>query len=100
MGFFKKYIEQLAATSAVDNNATSDEDILRQAIIAELDAVSLYEQLARSATNKNIKKVLLDVAKEEKVHAGEFQALLEQLDKQHKPSLEDGKAEVKKLIGK
>jgi hypothetical protein len=38
--------------------------------------VNLYEQLANMTDNANLKAILLDVAKEEKTHAGEFQALL------------------------
>ena len=53
-----------------------DKEILRVGIIAELDAVSLYEQLAATTENENIKKILLDIAKEEKTHMGEFQTLL------------------------
>ena len=52
-----------------------DVEILRLAIIAELDAINLYEQLAASASNKDLKTRLLHVAKEEKTHVGEFQAL-------------------------
>ncbi|MEM3609191.1 MAG: ferritin family protein, partial [Candidatus Bathyarchaeia archaeon] len=52
-----------------------DREILRVAIIAELDAVSLYEQLAAVTKNETIKKVLFEVAREEKTHVGEFQAL-------------------------
>jgi len=53
-----------------------DREILRLAIIAELDAVSLYEQLAAATENEAIRKVLLDVASEEKTNVGEFQTLL------------------------
>ena len=53
-----------------------DNEILRVGIIAELDAINLYEQLAAIAQNDDIKKILLDIAKEEKTHVGEFQALL------------------------
>jgi len=53
-----------------------DREILRVGVIAELDAVNLYEQLAAMTENENIKKILLDIAKEEKTHVGEFQALL------------------------
>ena len=49
-----------------------DREIVRVGIIAELDAINLYEQLASMATDKNIKKILLDIAKEEKTHMGEF----------------------------
>ena len=44
----------------------TDREILRLAIIAELDAVSLYEQLAGATDNETIREVLLDVAREEK----------------------------------
>ena len=57
-----------------------DKEIMRIALIAELDAISLYEQLAAMTKNETLKKILLDVAKEEKTHAGEFLALLLKLD--------------------
>jgi len=71
-----------------------DNEILRVGIIAELDAVNLYEQLAATAKDPAIKERLLDIAKEEKVHMGEFQALLLKLDKEQVKGLEDGKGEV------
>ena len=76
-----------------------DKQILRVGIIAELDAVSLYEQLASKANDERIKKVLLDIAKEEKTHVGEFLALLLELDKQQKEELEKGREEIEELIG-
>jgi rubrerythrin len=39
-----------------------DKEILRAAIIAELDAVNLYEQMAALTKNKHVKMVLLDIA--------------------------------------
>jgi len=74
-----------------------DKEILRVGIIAELDAVSLYEQLAAMTENGNIKKVLLDIAKEEKTHVGEFQELLLKLDQEQVQELEEGKREVDEL---
>jgi len=53
-----------------------DKDILRVGIIAEMDAVTLYEQMAVKAQDKNVKAALLGIAKEEKTHIGEFQRLL------------------------
>ncbi|NCN86495.1 rubrerythrin [archaeon] len=79
---------------------TTDKEILRLAMIAELDAVSLYEQLSANTTNKKIKKVLIDIAKEEKTHVGEFQALLLELDKEQEKELDKGKKEVKELTEK
>ena len=74
-----------------------DNEILRAAIIAELDAVNLYEQMAALTENKQMKKILLDIAKEEKTHVGEFQALLLTTDKQQEKELAEGKKEVEEL---
>ena len=76
-----------------------DREILRAGIIAELDAVSFYEQMVAMTKNKYIKKVLLDIAKEEKTHVGEFQALLLKIDKEQVKELKEGKKEVNELIG-
>ena len=82
------------------SQANLDKEILRAAIIAELDAVSLYEQLASMTQNDHIKQVLLDVAKEEKTHVGEFQTMLLRLDSQQKDELAHGEEEVEELVGK
>lgn len=74
-----------------------DMEILRAAIIAELDAVNLYEQLASATENAELKKVLLEVAREEKTHVGEFQAFLLKIDKEQVEELEKGKKEVEGL---
>ena len=74
-----------------------NKEILRAAIIAELDAVTLYEQMAALTENKHIKTILLDIAKEEKTHVGEFQALLLMNDKQQEKELAEGKKEVEEL---
>lgn len=76
-----------------------DKEILRAAIIAELDAVNLYEQMAAVARDKDIKAVLLEVAREEKTHVGEFQAMLLRLDKEQVKELEKGKKEVDEITG-
>ncbi|MCX8016175.1 MAG: rubrerythrin [Patescibacteria group bacterium] len=75
-----------------------DKEILRVGMIAELDAINLYEQLAAITENEDIKKVLLDIAKEEKTHVGEFQTLLFEQDLEQKEELEKGKEEVEELI--
>jgi len=76
-----------------------DREILRAGIIAELDAINLYEQMAAMAQNEDIKKVLLDIAREEKTHMGEFQALLLKEDKEQVKELEAGRKEVEEEIG-
>ena len=75
-----------------------DIEILRAGIIAELDAINLYEQMAAMAQDENIKKILLDIAKEEKTHVGEFQTLLLNRDKEQVKELEAGKEEVKEEV--
>ena len=75
-----------------------DKEILRAAIIAELDAINLYEQMAGMTRNANIRKVLLDIAREEKTHVGEFQTLLLIEDKEQFQELEEGKNEVQELL--
>ena len=74
-----------------------DKEILRFGIIAELDAINLYEQLAAKTKNEKIKEVFLDIAKEEKTHVGEFQAMLLELDKEQVEELEEGKKEVEEM---
>ena len=77
-----------------------DKEILRAAVIAEFDAISLYEQMAALAQNQDIKRILLDVAKEEKTHVGEFHALLLANDAEQVKELAAGKKEVEKELKK
>ncbi len=77
-----------------------NKEILRAAIIAELDAVNLYEQMAALTDNEDIRRVLLDIAKEEKTHVGEFQTLLLRLDAEQVEELAHGKEEVEEITGK
>ena len=80
------------------NKEDLDKEILRAGIIAELDAINLYEQMAALTKNEHIKEILLDIAKEEKTHVGEFQALLLKHDKEQVEELEEGKEEVEELL--
>jgi rubrerythrin len=77
-----------------------DRELLRISIMAELDAVSLYEQMANITENEDLKAVLLDVAQEEKTHVGEFQTMLLRLDEEQVKELEKGKKEVEELTEK
>jgi rubrerythrin len=58
----------------------------------------LYEQLAAMAEREEVKKVLLDIAKEEKTHMGEFQTLLLKEDKEQVEELEHGREEVEEML--
>ena len=75
-----------------------NKEILRAAIIAELDAINLYEQMADLTDNQNLKDVLLDVEKEEKTHVGEFHTMLLKEDQEQVEELEAGKKEVEEDI--
>jgi rubrerythrin len=75
-----------------------DREILRAGIIAELDAINLYEQMAAMTQRKDIKAILMDIAKEEKTHVGEFQTMLLRIDKEQQRELEEGKKEVEEII--
>jgi rubrerythrin len=73
-----------------------DKQVLRAAILAEIDAINLYEQMAAVVKNKKVRETLLDVAREEKTHIGEFQALLLELDPEYERELKAGEKEVQK----
>ena len=52
---------------------------IRFSISAEYEAIQFYMQLAESTNSKRAVAVLVDVADEERVHAGEFLKLLYEL---------------------
>jgi Rubrerythrin len=68
---------------------------LRQAHAAEGEAVHLYETLAQHTDNQLVVKVLKDIAREEQVHLGEIQQLIDQLDKNEVAAQSEGRQEVK-----
>ena len=76
-----------------------EKEVLRAAIIAELDAINLYEQMAAMVNDKGIKAVLKDVADEEKTHVGEFLTLLLKLDEKQVKEMEKGRKEVEEILG-
>ena len=80
------------------NTGIDEKAMLRLAIIAELDATSLYKQMAANTKDSRLKTIFLDVAKEEKTHVGEVTALLEILDLEQKAETENGKKEVEDKI--
>ena len=70
-------------------------DALRLALIAEIDAITLYTQLARRISDPLVKKVFLAVANEEKEHMGEFFSLLKKCDPSLAEMMKRGEEEVK-----
>jgi len=91
------WLQELLSVNPLEVDKDSDKEILRLSIISELDAINLYEQFSNKVKDSELKKVLLDIAKEEKTHVGEFQALLEKIDLEHTRELKSGAKEVEKL---
>jgi rubrerythrin len=76
-----------------------NKEIVRTGLIAEFDAINLYEQLSAMTDDAGLKKVFADIAKEEKTHVGEFQALLLKLDAEQTSEMKKGGDEVDELTG-
>jgi rubrerythrin len=93
-------LSQLPADFTKVDKAHLNQEILRAAIIAELDAINFYEQMAALATEPDIKMVLLDIAREEKTHVMEFQTMLLRFDAEQVKEIEHAKKEIKELTGK
>lgn len=72
---------------------------LRQDLAAEEEAASLYDAHAAMCDDEQVKKVILEIADEERVHIGEFQELIERLSKEEKDLIQKGRDEVKDTIG-
>jgi len=73
---------------------------VRLMVAAEYEAVQLYTQLAESIDNELAREVLLDIADEERVHAGEFLRLLQELVPDEPDFYAKGAAEVEAEIAK
>lgn len=88
---------ELLSKNPVDLYPTDDKEILQLAIVAEFDAVSLYQQLASKTKNPIVKKILLNIAREEKTHIGEFQELLKRIDVEYSNELISGAQEINEI---
>ncbi|WP_410510307.1 ferritin family protein [Methanosarcina hadiensis] len=75
---FSETLADLENTSQKD----LDKEILRAAMIAELDAINLYEQMSNLTKNEEIRIILLDIARQEKIHVAMFETVLLQTDKE------------------
>jgi rubrerythrin len=85
-----------------DRKLTHEELVraIRFMIAAEYEAIQLYQQTAESTDNELAREVLMDIANEEKEHAGEFLRLLRELDPQEEKFYQEGYAEVEEMIDK
>lgn len=71
---------------------------VRQSIIAEQDAVALYESFANLTENEQARSVFQSIADEEKVHVGEFERLLTFIKPNEPAFREDGRKEADDLM--
>ena len=87
---------------ALDRKLTHVELVrsIRFMIAAEYEAVQLYQQTAESTDNALAKEVLIDIANEEKEHAGEFLRLLRELEPDEEKFYKEGYEEVEEMIAK
>ena len=82
-----------------DRKLTQEELIraVRFMVAAEYEAIQLYTQLAESIEDELAQAVLIDIANEERVHAGEFLKLLDIIEPEEKKFYEEGEEEVEEL---
>ncbi|MEJ2183665.1 MAG: ferritin family protein [Nitrospirota bacterium] len=73
---------------------------LRYSISAEYEAIQLYMQLAESIDDELAKAVLVDVANEEREHAGEFMRVLRHLAPDEEKFYQTGVEEVEEIMKK
>lgn len=69
-------LSEIAANFQSLEGEERDKEILRIAIVAELDSVKFYEQLASETDNGKLKEVLYGIAREEKNHLKAFEGFL------------------------
>ncbi|MEM0340798.1 MAG: family 1 encapsulin nanocompartment shell protein [Acidilobaceae archaeon] len=82
-----------------DLSKTRIAEALRVSIIAELDAINTYIQFAEAIRDERLKKLFLDVAREEKTHLGEFLAALKEVDEEQAKELYEGFKEASEILG-
>ncbi|MCQ8902742.1 MAG: rubrerythrin [Methanothrix sp.] len=90
------------AGMAGDRKLTKQELVraIRYVIAAEYEAIQLYTQLAESIDDERARAVLIDIADEEVVHAGEFLRLLKELEPREEELYKEGYEEVEEILEK
>lgn len=85
-----------------DRKLTREELVrtIRFMIAAEYEAIQLYQQTAESTDHPLAREVLIDIANEEKEHAGEFLRLLRELDPEEEKFYQEGYEEVEEMIAR
>lgn len=87
--------------TGIPNKKLSDKEILqalRYSIASESESIQIYEQIMEAVDNKLVKKVMQDVADEEKEHIGEFRKLIEELYPDELDHYDEGAQEVEEMM--
>lgn len=71
---------------------------IRFSIASEYEAIQIYEEIAESIDNEDAKKLLQEIADDEKVHVGNFSYLLNLLSPDDEKHWQEGKEEAKEII--
>lgn len=87
-------------TKKSDRKLTKEELIraIRFSIASEYEAIQIYEELEESIDSQEAKKLLHEIAEDEKVHAGSFFYLLKVLDPGEDICYKKGITEAKEVI--
>jgi rubrerythrin len=88
-----------AELNSLPEGRVRDMQMLRLGIIAEYDAINLYESMADLVSLPKLRDLFLDIANEEKVHIGEFEFILEHIDPEHDHFVDKGEDEAEELTG-
>ena len=80
----------------IDPSKLNNKDllILRELKSMEEKTINKYDMLSQMIQDENLKKVVLDIIGEEKIHVGEFQSLLLKMDGEQANALVKGDAEA------
>lgn len=83
-----------------DRKLTKEELIraIRFSIASEYEAIQLYEEIEECIDNEDAKKILHEIADDEKVHVGNFLHLLKLLSPEEEDSYEEGYEEAQEII--
>ena len=81
-------------------DTSHDERSIKKLLSQEYEALETYKTLAVEAEDERVKKVFLDIAGEEEIHAGELRELLKEIGFSDEETNIKGAKEVKGLVGR
>ena len=90
--------EEASELTSLVNPSSKDAELIRKSIVEEMEAVNDYIKRAEMCENEAVRKLFLDIAREERVHFGEFEEMLEAVDLLHEPSEEEAEEELEDMF--